>query len=653
MNITLKTLHIENFKGITEKTVDFSNKTNIKGMNRSGKTTLVDAFLWLIFDKNSDYSTKFGIRPVDGNGNTIHYVEIKVSAVLNINGEDKEFTKVQKENWVKHRGSEESVFQGNVNTFEIDGYPRSEREFKEVVSGMIDEEMFKMLTSPTYFTSLPWKKQRDTLMKFATAESDYDMAVRLGGFDAILDELKKAPSTADIQNKYARTMKELKAHQTELPTRIDEVSKQKVDYDVAELTAKKEELESLIANAKSGVNDSVLNDLKSQQMNAEFELSAYKMNAEKDVKLARSEKESKVFDIESKLRVLNADLTAKINEISVLKTRITSKENELTALGNDYFKLNESKFDESKYVFDENSTICSLCGQKLPESKIEDLKQDFEKTVETARQKFEAEKKSTMQKLVDNGNFLKTEVAECKSKISNLEDKVKTINVEIEQNTKVLVGIKDELSKMPLTADMTADPKFTALEQKVAEIKAKITEIQNVANASAVDTTSYKCELDGINQKLAQISNNAKIDERIEQLKAEQRDTAQKISNCEAVVFALENFIKAKMNEISIEINSKFDGVTWRLFKQNINGSIEEECSCCVNGVPYSDVNNGHKIVAGLQIIKTLSNLYDLHAPIFTDNAEAVNSFNLPEMACQMILLSVSDDKELVIESED
>lgn len=653
MNIILKSLHLENFKGIADRTIEFSNKTSIKGMNRSGKTTLVDAFLWLLFDKDSTYSTKFGIRPVDKDGNTINFVEIKVSAVLNIDGEDKEFAKTQKQNWVKHRGSEESVFQGNVNEFSVDGYPRSEKEFKELVSSLIDEEMFKILTSPTYFTSLPWKKQRDTLMKFATNESDYDMAVRLGGFDAILDELKKAPSTADIQNKYARAMKELKAHQTELPTRIDEVSKQKVDYDVAELNAKKEELESLVANAKSGMNDSVLNDLKSQQMNAEFELSAYKMNAEKDVKVARSEKESKVFDVDSKLRVLNADMTSKNDEISVLKARIASKENELMVLGSEYFEKDKAQFDESKFVFDESSTVCSLCGQKLPEEKIEDLKQNFAKTVENARQKFETEKKDTMQKLVDKGNSLKTEVAENKSKVAVIEDNLQTINVEIEQNTKLLVGLKDELAKMPATVDLTADAKYLALEQKVSEIKAKIAEIQSVASTTAVDTSTYSCELDLVNQKLAQIANNAKVDERIEQLKAEQKDTAQKIADCEKVIFTLEQFIKAKMNEISIEINSKFDGVTWRLFKQNINGSIEEDCSCCVNGVPYSDVNNGHKIVAGLQIIKTLSNLYDLRTVIFIDNAEAVNSFNLPEMACQMVLLSVSDDKELVIESED
>lgn len=652
MNIILKTLHLENFKGIADRTIEFSNKTSIKGMNRSGKTTLVDAFLWLLFDKDSTYSTKFGIRPVDKDGNTINFVEIKVSAVLNIDGEDKEFTKIQKQNWVKHRGSEDSVFQGNVKTFEIDGYPRSEKEFKEIVSSLIDEEMFKMLTSPTYFTSLPWKKQRDTLMKFATNESDYDMAVRLGGFDAILDELKKAPSTADIQNKYARTMKDLKAHQSELPTRIDEVSKQKVYYDVAELTAKKEELESLVANAKSGMNDSVLNDLKSQQMNAEFELSAYKMNAEKDVKVARSENESKVFDVESKLRVLNADLTAKNNEISVLKARIASNENELMVLGSECFEKDKAQFDESKFVFDESSTVCSLCGQKLPEEKIEDLKQNFAKTVENARQKFEAEKKSTMQKLVDNGNSLKTEVAENKSKVAVLEDNLQTINVEIEQNTKLLVGLKDELAKMPATVDLTADAKYLALEHKVSEIKAKIVEIQSVASTTAVDTSTYSCELDLINQKLAQIANNAKVDERIEQLKAEQKETAQKIADCEKVIYTLEQFIKAKMNEISIEINSKFDVVTFRLFSVAINSSVSECCEVCVNGVPYSDVNNGHKIVAGLQIIKTLSNLYDLYAPIFIDNAEAVNSFNLPEMACQMILLSVSDDEKLVVEGE-
>lgn len=159
MNIILKSLHIENFKGIKAQNITFTGNAKISGRNGSGKTTIVDAVLWLLFGKNSDYFTDFGARPVDADGNTIHYVDIMVKAVIDIDGVEHELSKTQKENWVKPRGSEESVFKGNVNTFEIDGYPRTEKEYKEFVSGLTDEELFKILTSPTYFPALAWKSR--------------------------------------------------------------------------------------------------------------------------------------------------------------------------------------------------------------------------------------------------------------------------------------------------------------------------------------------------------------------------------------------------------------------------------------------------------------------------------------------------------------
>lgn len=110
-----------------------------------------------------------------------------------------------------------------------------------------------------------------------------------------------------------------------------------------------------------------------------------------------------------------------------------------------------------------------------------------------------------------------------------------------------------------------------------------------------------------------------------------------------------ESFIRAKMNRISEIINEKFKVVSFRLFQNQINGGLQETCECTVNGVPYSTLNNGHRIIAGLDIIRSLSELYDVSAPIFIDNAESVNEFNLPDMDTQLILLSVTEDKELVV----
>ena len=175
--------------------------------------------------------------------------------------------------------------------------------------------------------------------------------------------------------------------------------------------------------------------------------------------------------------------------------------------------------------------------------------------------------------------------------------------------------------------------------------------------------TSGKAELETkkavLKNEIAEITgkimaaDNTKVKARIAELEAEQKATGQKISDQEQMIDLVEDFIRTKMNMISDKINGMFKIVSFKLFAEQINGGIKETCECTVNGVPLSSLNNGHRIVAGLDIIHSLSNLYGVSCPIFVDNAESINDFNVPEMDAQMIYLTVTDDKELKVESED
>lgn len=162
----LKKLRIENFKGCMERSIDFGNVTNIFGANASGKTTIADAWMWLLLDKDSTGATKFNIRPLDEEGKTIDNVEILVEAILDVDGTEITFQKAQKQNWVKKHGTDTVSLQGNVNTYEIDSFPASEKEFKEKITSIIPEDLFKLLSDPRAFAALPWKKQRENLLKF-------------------------------------------------------------------------------------------------------------------------------------------------------------------------------------------------------------------------------------------------------------------------------------------------------------------------------------------------------------------------------------------------------------------------------------------------------------------------------------------------------
>jgi DNA repair exonuclease SbcCD ATPase subunit len=161
--IKLLELSIKNFNGIREKVLAFYTIVSvILGRNASGKTTLMDAFFWLLFGKDSQGRSDFQIRPVDENGQMVDNVDIEVSAVIEVtytiynddgsvlseSGETITLSKKQSQKWTKHRGSSAPTFEGNVNNFQVDGFPVSQKEFTEKVSSIVSEELFKLITSP-------------------------------------------------------------------------------------------------------------------------------------------------------------------------------------------------------------------------------------------------------------------------------------------------------------------------------------------------------------------------------------------------------------------------------------------------------------------------------------------------------------------------
>lgn len=203
-NIKLLKMHIQNFKGCKDREISFGEKTAIGGVNASGKTTVFDAFTWLLFGKDSLGKSSFDIRPRDKAGNMINNVEISVEATICFGEDEYVLKKVQKQIWRKKHGTNTTEFQGNVNEFEINGYPKSEKEFKEFVHAEIYENIFNLITNPNAFNALPWKEQREALMKFVGNFSNVEIAQQFGErFQKLVPELKIA-STDDILKKYTK-----------------------------------------------------------------------------------------------------------------------------------------------------------------------------------------------------------------------------------------------------------------------------------------------------------------------------------------------------------------------------------------------------------------------------------------------------------------
>lgn len=680
--IKLLRMHIQNFKGCADRTIDFSDTTVIKGANATGKTTVFDAFTWLLFGKDSLGSAKFDIRPLDADGKMIDNLEISVEAEIRVDDEEYSLKKTQKQVWRKKRGTDTTEFQGNVNEFEINGYPKSEKEFKAFISGIIDENIFNLVTNPSTFNALPWKEQREILMKFVGCFSDAEIAITYGDkFKALIPELKIA-STDDILKKYTKAKNTLNRQMVEIPARIDEVSKQLVTVDVGALdiekTAKQVALKR-IENELSGGTDTLekINGYRQRVMEEKLKLSGLQNDANAELDEKRREARRKVDDADRKVMTTERELSkAEHMKHDCIKERDRA-EAEKKKLLDEWSAIKAQTYPEfvplADYVeplpLTEKDMICPTCGQELPEEvknqriadhekRCEKAKADYDARCEAHKSKYEKDKsdfESTRDKrlfdIKSKGQKAADDVRAYQKSIDEQESKISALKLRLEGEKSDLSEAKKNLEDLPDSVDISGDEKYIQIQGTIKGIENEIAELSK--------DTSGRTELEAkkavLQDEIAEIevkikaADNTKVNARIAELEEEQKAVGQKIAEQEQMIDLTESFIREKMNMISEKINERFKVVSFKMFSDQINGGLKETCECTVNGVPYSSLNNGHRIIAGLDIIRSMSDLYEVSAPVFIDNSEAISEGNFPEMDTQLIHLVVTDDKKLTV----
>ena len=668
MQIRLKSLHLENFKGIQNITMDFSRRTNIHGANATGKTTIFDGFTWLLFNKDSTGNEKFDIRPLDAEGKRIDNVEIKVTALLDVDGTEVELSKVQKQNWVKKRGTDTVSLQGNINSFEVDGYPKLESDYKAYINQLIPEDLFKILTSPQYFAGMDWKKQRTVLMKLAGRVSDLEIAREDAKFALLIPELEKAPSTDDIRKKYAKALSEWKKRQAELPARIDEVSRQLVDVDVAELELYRNHLKEKIAEAEQ-VMDNSAGAYKEYQTRFEEvttlrkEVQEYRKKAENKAEEQREKIRKKIRDCDSTISIARQGSKFAVLEAERLERQIGSRQEEKVSLQNEWRAKKAQNYQEFVPLPDlgQDALICPVCHREFQDDRREQIIRDHEELCRKHEEDyrkgmdaFELDKKKSLAAIEEKGNAVVETIRNLKAEKEQIQNQIAEHEKNIQNAETEKADLEKILSQIPVDAGLSDDQVFAEMQLRLSKMEEAFSSLNNGEDSRSqmkIRLSGLREELSATEQKIAS-SDNSKVEARIEELQEEQREVGQKVADQEQMLYLLDQFVMEKMQCISELINSKFDTVSWKLFDIQINGGVKECCECTVNGVPYSALNSGHRIVAGLDIIRSLSQLYEASAPIFIDNSESINEFNLPDMDAQMICLSVSEDRELKAEVE-
>lgn len=637
MKIKLIRMSITNFKGIKNLEINFDGEnTNIYGENATGKTSIFDAFLWVLFNKNSVGDSKFGYKPFELDGNVIHFLNTEVEVTLQIDNLPKTFKKVLTENWVKKRGNSERTYAGDENNYWIDEVPMQENEFKKVIDSIINEKQFRMLTNPLYFnTQLSEDEQRQTIS-------------RIAGIDAITDEkiFDKNSDYTELRNKlngrtvedYSKVVneaiKKLNKEIETVPIRIDEITRTLISVDDRDVKDANEEIKKL-ENEKVNINN-YLTDIRTRVAENNkliSKLAQKEIEKEQLIKQIIKEANADIYEqrssLETHLERFKSDIKIANSNIQIAQNTLLRK-NEIEQLRKDF------DVESSKKFIDENNYICPGCGREFDENRRQEMFQ-------VAKNNFIEFQNKKLDEINLKGQELNKLISSAENDLKESQEKLRIAEEQVKVLSEKLATIHDK------EVNVEIDSRYIAIEK---EIKTLRVQVDSIVNEDTSENENKLKDLDNkilenkqiLNKKESQIS----AENRIEELKKEERELANQIQEYEALKDMMENFTKEKITLLESTINEHFEVVNFKLFETQKNGGLKEVCYATVNGVPFSDLNSAMKINAGLDIIKTLMKFYDVQAPVFIDNKETIN--NLIEIDTQLISLIVSADKKLKVE---
>lgn len=652
--MNLISLTLENFKGIKAFTLDATGQNvDVYGSNGCGKSTLFDAFTWLLFGKNSHDEKDFVIKTLDENGEVIPRIDHKVTAVIEHDGRQIELTRTYKEKWRKQRGAAEAVMVGNTTEYAYGpvgaATPISAGEYAKAINGLIDEKIFKLITDPLYFNErLSWQERRQLLMQLCGAVTDEEIVKD----NADLEEVLNLAAGRDLETtkKGVRAaIRETNQKKDEIGPRIDECRKGLVDINLASLDDARIDVKTIPERIEALRQEKMSKSAMDQKVKAQEELATIKAK----IVALKSARETKHQEELRTLMQKEMEAGKAVSEQQVVCDKVNSQVAEAQAALKRIGESVEALRNRFREVFSRVytkipiDTICPSCGQNLPPERAKKAKAAMEKD----EADFKQQRAELLKKIREEGKAKKADLESKQKELTDLEMKAKDADEELALRR----DFRDEFAtraKLLKVADPSEEE--VRLIQQAMDIKAHMDQPEEDPSLAQYDQKIEKltAKLDVAKAIIAAADRNNQLNARIRDLLTEEKALSMHIIDLERQLYLCEQFVREKTDRLSAKLEEKIPNVQFIMFQPNVtNEGIEECCETSYHGVPYKDLNTGARINVGLEIIKALADEYHVTAPIFIDNAESV--VKLVDMPSQLIRLIVSEnDKTLRVEKE-
>lgn len=634
------------FYGKNTLDADFSMKTVLSGQNEVGKSTVKRIILDVLncHDENDREIT--GIRPHDENGVEIDDVDIVRAVTFEIGGKAKTLKKV-----TRQKRNKKGEITGSVTDYSINDVPYKMADYNQYINdNMAELGVLPFCLNAMTLLNKSQAEQRLALASYFETRTDEEICDMFPQFaelkpmfdDGDVDQLKKV-CRGKLNGTGGRNgSKGLIKERDEISTRIDTIHSTNEYTDLAELELAKKAYEPQLKEVEDKLSDynKILEDkqkVTEDIMSLKFELSDMERKA-------NAENQKKRMELQLQFDNYNVSIHKTESMIRTGKTSIKTSEREIEDCTRDLEKVRVDWKKAKELAFDESSVNCPMCGQRLPEDKIENMRTEFEER-----------KAKNLKALEDKGNALSSASKELKQAVEDKKKEIIDLEAELKELTEKRDTVAKELEKVPTDIDMTGNSEYQALKAKIEEKEKALADendtselirkLKNERNellrqVSSVDT---KIELG--------VANNKRIDDSIADLEEKRKDLNQEIADWERKLDLLKEFTRKKNELLQADVNKYLNFATAKLFRPLLNGDTEECCDFVYNGEAYArNLNHGARMLTEVDICRAFQKVASVNFPIIIDDTESVDDWRIPQIDNQLIMLEHTQDKELVIE---
>lgn len=652
MEIKFKKVKIRNFRGLVSFDANLEGRSvRISGANGLGKSSVADAITWVLFGKDSRRRTAFPIDPVNDAGRIIHNLDVSVELEMLIDGQPTTLRRRRQEKWVQKRGMTTEQLDGHQTTCYIDGRPLPSSDFSSHVDTIVKEELFRALTTPDYFPSLPMDQQYRLLVKIVGTRTLAEIAAKDEEAMKVVDELGQR-SLDQYRQGLAYDLQRTRKEQEFIPVRlsevqgfIEQVKAKGADGKTAQRHAKAieeklrqvtQEIDSMAGVVRA--ENARYNDQRAYIQQLRQQRAAIEDRIEKQNREARTLHQSLVCKAKEELEALEERHNAAQTLLGLHERRLKELEQQMVD-----FRSRWEEVERQSFSWNAEEAVCPTCGQRLPQDQAD------QKRVE-AEMRFNERKMKQQDALDEEGRKL----AASKQRLQDLSGAARQ---EIAETERLIPDARERLSKAEAEPIEQADYHEAADWQRLtAEIDQRVKELEQTTQAQEPpQLAALRTEEEGYRKELRlleqTIDRSKQIDEyvrREKELQAQRTALSGEVARMQTRLEAAERLQLMEANDLQKRVNELFPSVRFRLSRELLNGREVGHCEISVGGVPYSGLSTSERINAGLELINALARHYHIVAPVVIDNAEAVNKV-APTLG-QQILLEVSPAKKLNVE---